>query len=166
MWSVMQQSFSLGREPLPEGWEYSGDPSSRADLMVAQEAAQAAYIAEKTKASVPLPPPQSSPGMAEFLDDIKRFKYVKRLLGKYHSGKELKERLILNHIIVLNNLFGVEAATKMLFFKIDKKFWPQLKTFLVFLNYMPEKIILNKGVSIIESEIPVDDKIVEILKRV
>ena len=68
MWSVMQQSFSLGREPLPEGWEYSGDPSSRADLMVAQEAAQAAYIAEKTQASVPLPPPQASPGMAEFLD--------------------------------------------------------------------------------------------------
>ena len=108
----------------------------------------------------------SCKGMAEFLDDIKRFKYIKRLLGKYTSGKELKERLIINHMIVLNNLFGVEATTKMLFFKIDKKFWPQLKTFLVFLNYMPEKIILNKGVSIIESEIPVDDKIVEILKRV
>jgi len=87
-------------------------------------------------------------------------------LGKYTSGKELKERLIINHMIVLNNLFGVEATTKMLFFKIDKKFWPQLKTFLVFLNYMPEKIILNKGVAIIESEIPLDDKIVEILRKV
>jgi hypothetical protein len=69
-------------------------------------------------------------------------------------------------MIVLNNLFGVEATTKMLFFKIDRKFWPQLKTFLVFLNYMPEKIILTKGVAIIESEIPLDDKIVEILRRV
>ena len=108
----------------------------------------------------------SCKGMAEFLDDIKRFKYIKRLLGKYSSGKELKERLIINHMIVLNNLFGVEATTKMLFFKIDKKFWPQLKTFLVFLNYMPEKIILNKGVAIIESEIPIDDNIVEILRRV
>jgi hypothetical protein len=108
----------------------------------------------------------SCKGMAEFLDDIKRFKYIKRLLGKYTSGKELKERLIINHMIVLNNLFGVEATTKMLFFKIDKKFWPQLKTFLVFLNYMPEKIILTKGVAIIESEIPLDDKIVEILRRV
>jgi hypothetical protein len=108
----------------------------------------------------------SCKGMAEFLDDIKRFKYIKRLLGKYTSGKELKERLIINHMIVLNNLFGVEATTKMLFFKIDKKFWPQLKTFLVFLNYMPEKIILNKGVAIIESEIPLDDKIVEILRKV
>jgi hypothetical protein len=108
----------------------------------------------------------SCKGMAEFLDDIKRFKYIKRLLGKYTSGKELKERLIINHMIVLNNLFGVEATTKMLFFKIDRKFWPQLKTFLVFLNYMPEKIILTKGMAIIESEIPLDDKIVEILRRV
>jgi hypothetical protein len=108
----------------------------------------------------------SCKGMAEFLDDIKRFKYIKRLLGKYTSGKELKERLIINHMIVLNNLFGVEATTKMLFFKIDRKFWPQLKTFLVFLNYMPEKIILTKGMAIIESEIPLDDKILEILRRV
>ena len=108
----------------------------------------------------------SCKGMAEFLDDIKRFKYIKRLLGKYTGGKELKERLIINHMIVLNNLFGVEATTKMLFFKIDRKFWPQLKTFLVFLNYMPEKIILTKGMAIIESEIPLDDKIVEILRRV
>jgi hypothetical protein len=108
----------------------------------------------------------SCKGMAEFLDDIKRFKYIKRLLGKYSSGKELKERLIINHMIVLNNLFGVEATTKMLFFKIDKKFWPQLKTFLVFLNYMPEKIILSKGVAIVESEIPLDDNIIEILRRV
>jgi len=105
-------------------------------------------------------------GMAEFLDDIKRFKYIKRLLGKYTSGKELKERLIINHMIVLNNLFGVEATTKMLFFKIDKKFWPQLKTFLVFLNYMPDKIIMSNGISIIESEIPLDTDIVEILRRV
>lgn len=108
----------------------------------------------------------SCKGMAEFLDDIKRFKYIKRLLGKYTSGKELKERLIINHMIVLNNLFGVEATTKMLFFKIDKKFWPQLKTFLVFLNYMPDKIIMSKGISIIESEIPLDNNIVEILRRV
>lgn len=105
-------------------------------------------------------------GMAEFLDDIKRFKYVKRLLGKYHSGKDLKERLILNHIIVLNNLFGVEASTKMLFYKIDQKFWPQLKTFLVFLNYMPSTIILSKTNIIKESDIPLDDKVIEILRKV
>jgi hypothetical protein len=66
----------------------------------------------------------------------------------------------------LNNLFGVEAATKMLFYKIDEKYWPQLKTFLVFLNYMPEKIILSKGASVIESEIPLDNNIIEILRKV
>jgi hypothetical protein len=105
-------------------------------------------------------------GMEEFYDDLKRFKYIKRLLRKHDVGKDLKERLILNHIIVLNNLFGVEAATKMLFYKIDEKYWPQLKTFLVFLNYMPEKIILSKGVAVVESEIPLDDNIIEILRRV
>lgn len=108
----------------------------------------------------------SCKGMAEFLDDIKRFKYIKRLLGKYLSGKELKERLIINHMIVLNNLFGVEATTKMLFFKIDKKFWPQLKTFLVFLNYMPTTIFISKGNIINEKDIPLDDTIMEILRKV
>lgn len=105
-------------------------------------------------------------GMAEFLDDIKRFKYIKRLLGKYLSGKELKERLIINHIIILNNLFGVEAATKMLFFRIDQKYWPQLKTFLVFLNYMPDKIIISEESPIFGSEISLDPKIIEILRKV
>jgi hypothetical protein len=108
----------------------------------------------------------SCKGMAEFLDDIKRFKYIKRLLGKYAAGKDLKDRLIINHIIILNNLFGVEATTKMLFYKIDKKFWPQLKTFLVFLNYMPEKVIVSQGITIKESEIPLDQTIVDILRKV
>jgi len=105
-------------------------------------------------------------GMDEFLDDIKRFKYIKRLLGKYLNNKELKERLIINHIIILNNLFGVEAATKMLFFKIDKKYWSQLKTFLVFLNYMPEKVVITEESPIFESEIALDQKIIEILRKV
>jgi hypothetical protein len=108
----------------------------------------------------------SCKGMAEFLDDIKRFKYIKRLLGKYTAGKDLKERLIINHIIILNNLFGVEATTKMLFYKIDKKFWSQLKTFLLFLNYMPQKVIVSQGVTINESDIPLDQTIVDILRKV
>jgi hypothetical protein len=77
-------------------------------------------------------------GMDEFLDDLKRFKYLKRLFRKYNTGKDLKERLILNHIIVIYNLFGPEAATKMLFYKIEQKFWSQLKTFFsVFEFYAP-----------------------------
>lgn len=105
-------------------------------------------------------------GMDEFLDDIKRFKYLKRLLRKYIAGKGLKERLILNHIIVIYNLFGVEAATKMLFFKIDKKFWSQLKTFLVFLNFMPLEIIVSKGIEIKEADIPIDIKIANVLRQI
>ena len=74
----------------------------------------------------------------EFLDDMKRFKYLKRLFRKYDTSKMLKIRLILNHIIVLANVFGVDASSTLLFFKIDRKHWPILKTFLVYLNYMPE----------------------------
>ena len=105
-------------------------------------------------------------GMDEFLDDLKRFKYIKRLLRKHNVGKELKERLILNHIIVLGNLFGVEATTKMLFFKLEEKFWPQVKTFLVFLNYMPLKVIVTDGIEILDTEIPIDEKILEELKKI
>jgi hypothetical protein len=105
-------------------------------------------------------------GMDEFLDDLKRFKYIKRLLRKHNVGKELKERLILNHIIVLGNLFGIEATTKMLFFKLEEKFWPQIKTFLVFLNYMPMKVIVSEGVEILDNDIPIDETILENLKKI
>jgi hypothetical protein len=105
-------------------------------------------------------------GMDEFLDDLKRFKYIKRLLRKHNVGKELKERLILNHIIVLGNLFGIEATTKMLFFKLEEKFWPQIKTFLVFLNYMPMKVIVSEGIEILDNDIPIDETILENLKKI
>ena len=105
-------------------------------------------------------------GMDEFYDDLKRFKYIKRLLRKHNVGKDLKERLILNHIIILGNLFGVEATTKMLFFKLEKKFWPQIKTFLVFLNFMPLKIIVSPGVVILDKDIPIDETVLETLKKI
>jgi hypothetical protein len=105
-------------------------------------------------------------GMDEFLDDLKRFKYIKRLLRKHDIGKELRERLILNHIIVLGNLFGIEATTKMLFFKIEEKFWPQLKAFLTFLNYMPLAVIITKDIEILEQDIPIDENVFNILKKI
>jgi len=74
----------------------------------------------------------------EFLDDVKRFKYLKRLFKKYQETGELKERLILNHIIVLSNVFGIEASGILLFFKIDKDYWPALKTFMIYLHMIPE----------------------------
>ena len=74
----------------------------------------------------------------EFEDDMKRFKYLKRLFRKYESSKEFKAMLIVNHIIILANVFGIDAATTLLFFKIDKQHWGMLKTILIFLNYMPD----------------------------
>ena len=65
----------------------------------------------------------SCQGMEEFYDDMKRFKYIKRLFRKYKETGELKERLLLNHIIVLYNLFGADAASTLLFFKIELEYW-------------------------------------------
>lgn len=93
----------------------------------------------------------------EFEDDLKRIKYVKRLLKRYKQNGEFKERLILNHIIILGNVFGVEATVNMLFFKCDSEDYPLLKTILIFLNYMPNhlKITFDKYY-IRQEEIPVD----------
>lgn len=73
--------------------------------------------------------------MPDLEEDLKRFKYIKRLFKRYENTDVLNERLILNHIIVLYNVFG-NATTNMLFYKIEEKYWHYLKTFLVFLNRM------------------------------
>ena len=85
----------------------------------------------------------SCEGMSEFNDDMKRFKYIKRLFRKYEETDILKERLLLNHIIILNNLFGAEASSTLLFFKTEQVHWPILKGFLEFLNIMPENDLVN-----------------------
>lgn len=100
----------------------------------------------------------------EFYDDLKRFAYIKRLFGKYQDTGELKERLILNHLIVLYNLFGINT-TKMLFFKIETDHYKFLKPFLILLGYMPEKININNKI-IKDSDIPLDNKIVESLRKI
>ncbi|MDB4403012.1 hypothetical protein N9159_00065 [bacterium] len=74
----------------------------------------------------------------EFYEDIRRFRYLKRLLKRYAKSGELRERLILNHLIVLSNLFGVENTIRMLEFKIESEFWPILKTCLLYLRYIDE----------------------------
>ena len=73
-------------------------------------------------------------GEKEFHDDMKRFKYIKRLLRKHKDTNVLKERLLLNHIIVLHNLFGSEACVTLLLFKIQREYWSTPKSFLLFLN--------------------------------
>ena len=72
----------------------------------------------------------------EFYDDLKRFKYLKRLLRKYVHTGELNIRLVVNHIIVLQNVFGVEAAVTLLLYKLDTRYWPALKSVLNYLNYL------------------------------
>ncbi len=81
-------------------------------------------------------------GMSDLEEDIKRFKYLKRLFKRYENTGVLSERLIINHIIILYNVFG-EATTKMLFFKLEEKYWSYLKTFLVFLNRMTDQSMLS-----------------------
>ena len=75
-------------------------------------------------------------GEKEFEDDLKRFKYIKRLLRKYHETGILKERLLLNHLIVLHNVFGSDAVATLLLYKIQEEYWPTLKSFLLFLNIL------------------------------
>ena len=103
--------------------------------------------------------------MEEFEDDMKRVKYIKRLINRYLSGGELKERLLLNHIISFYNVFGIEAATRILFFKVDESDYSVLKTFLIYLNVMPEQVKLIKGKNIINSNIPVVEEVVNKLRK-
>lgn len=105
-------------------------------------------------------------GIVEFEDDLKRFRYLKRLFRKYTVGKGLKERLIINHLVVIYNLFGPYAATKMLFHKIEKKHWAQLKTFLVFLNFMPVGAVINaQGATVNGYELPLDEQVLNVLVK-
>jgi len=100
--------------------------------------------------------------LEEFDADLKRFLYLKKLFSRYKNSGELKERLILNHIIVLYNLFN-ESATTMLFYKIDKEYWNILITFLIFLNRMPEHV---PEYSITTSDYALDEKVIESLRKI
>jgi hypothetical protein len=108
----------------------------------------------------------SCESMEEFYDDLNRFKYIKRLFSKYVESGELKERLVLNHLIALYNLFGAIPTTKMLFVKVDEEHWGLLKPFLVYLGYLPERIhgVENRK-SIICSDISMNPEIVEKLRN-
>ena len=102
--------------------------------------------------------------MSEFKEDMKRFNYLKRLFKRYRKLGELREQLVLNHLVVLYNVFGPEVATKLLFFQMSKDDYSALKTYLLFLSCMPEKVKGIKGHDIISSEIPVDMTIAGILR--
>lgn len=102
----------------------------------------------------------------EFYDDLKRFKYIKRLFNRFELTGELKERLILNHILVLYNMFG-DAATPMLFVKL-KGHYSLLKPFLILINRMPERLagVDTKENVIYSSDIAMNNAIVDILRKI
>ena len=102
----------------------------------------------------------------EFNDDLKKIKYIKRLLNQYVSEGVLKERLLLNHIIIFYNVFPPAAATRILFFKIEERFWPILKPFLFYLKLLPEdKIESVMGKEIITNDIPMDQGVIDSLRK-
>ena len=97
-------------------------------------------------------------GIDEFNEDILRLVYIKRLVKKYINGGELRERLIMNHIITLYNVFGIEPTTRMLLYKMEKDLMPVIKSFLVYLQYIKpdDRSFIN---------IPIDNFIVHKLRN-
>jgi len=104
--------------------------------------------------------------MSEFKEDMKKFNYLKRLFHKYRKAGELKEQLVLNHLVVIYNVFGPEAATRMLFYRMVKEDYVALKTYLIFLNAMPNVVKGIRGVDIRSSDIEVDMTIADALRKI
>jgi len=93
----------------------------------------------------------------DFQEDLRRFRYLKRLLHRYHENGELRERLMLNHIICLFNVFGFEPCMRMLNFKIkDKTHWSSIKTMLIYLGLIKEDWM---------AEVPLDNILIERLRE-
>ena len=92
----------------------------------------------------------------DFKEDISRFKYINRLINRYYRDDDLKERLILNHIIILGNVLGPSICAEILMSKTDLTLLSTVKTFLVYLNYLPEDDHV---------EIPLDSTIIDVLRK-
>jgi len=101
---------------------------------------------------------------SEFEEDYKTFRYVKRLLQRYRQSGELKENLILNHLSLIYNMFGIEPGTRLLFYKMDQADYSSLKTFLVYLNTMPDIVHGIEGKDVRSSDYPIDLKIANVLR--
>jgi len=93
----------------------------------------------------------------EFYEDLKRFKYIKRLLNRYLDQGEMAERLLLNHLIVIFNSFGIEAGLNILELKLDKRHWPVIKPFLVYLRYIKDNQYTG---------IAMDQNVVRLLRKI
>jgi len=103
---------------------------------------------------------------SEFDEDFKTFRYIKRLLHRYRLTGEIKERLLLNHLILCQNVFGVEGSTRILFFRINEKDYITLKTFLIFTSAMPTIVKGIRGKDIRSSDIELDSKLISKLRNI
>tara|TARA_R110000824_G_scaffold314314_1_gene501162 strand:- start:116 stop:511 length:396 start_codon:yes stop_codon:yes gene_type:complete len=104
--------------------------------------------------------------MSEFKDDLKRINYLKRLFRRHRKPSDIKERLVLNHLTVLVNVFGPSVTSRLLFFKVDKEDYSILKTYLTFLNIMPDKILGIKNNNLYSSSISIDMSTAEKLRKI
>jgi hypothetical protein len=95
----------------------------------------------------------------DFYDDLKRIRWIKKLLKKYKNDGELKTHLLINHFIILYNVFG-DAATPMLFYKLEPEYWSALKTFIVYLQRFPEYPLTKIH------DIPIDENCLEKLNSI
>jgi len=98
----------------------------------------------------------------EYFEDVRKLKYIKRLFNRYREDGVIKERLILNHLISFYNVFENEAATRLLFFRVGKEYYPLLKTFLVYLNRMPEQV----NETLVSTDIDMDKTVIDILRKI
>jgi len=102
----------------------------------------------------------------EFIEDLKRIKYIKKLITRFLDSGELKERLILNHIIILYNVFGAEHLSRILYLKMKSHF-KYIKPFLILLNALPERLYdIRDEKNIDTSSIPMDDRVIEAIRKV
>lgn len=100
----------------------------------------------------------------EFMEDLKRIKYIKKLITRYVESGDLKERLILNHIIILSNVFGPDHLARILYLKMKPQY-KYIKPFLVLLNILPERLLNVKGEKIIDTDmISMDETIIKQLR--
>jgi len=104
-------------------------------------------------------------GIEEYNDDVSRIKYIKRLLNRYKKTGELKHQLLLNHIIVIYNVFGTDAGTRILLYTIEEYHWASLKTIMVYLQTMPEVVRGIGGQDILTSDIAIDEEIARRLRE-
>ena len=105
----------------------------------------------------------SCSGIHEFREDLLRLKYIKRLLHRYTKTGDISVRLLLNHINAVYNVFETTAIARLLFFRTQRDAWSALKTVLEYLNLMPEEVLAVDGIVILNSSIPRDEVLWDLL---